>query len=261
MTSFATSADLQAPSRPRPPGPTAAWPARCMSSSTARRDAMVRARRSAISCCPGPEDKAVTLTWAQLQRQVDAGREPVPQPRRRRNGRRGLCPAERAGNGGHTAGRRGGGDRQPDQPAAGTRTDRAILRETKAKVVVTLKAFPKTDLAQKVAEAVRLAPNVKTVLEVDLCRYLTPPKKLDRAADPARRTRSSTAPTSSDFAAETGAQARRPADLHRPARRPGRRLFPHRRHDGDAQGGAAQGRGMVYNGWLGATAAVQATEW
>ena len=30
----------------------------------------------------------------------------------------------------------------------------AILRETKAKVVVTLKAFPKTDVAQKTAEAV-----------------------------------------------------------------------------------------------------------
>ncbi|MDQ2095894.1 acyl-CoA synthetase [Rhodalgimonas zhirmunskyi] len=53
----------------------------------------------------------------------------------------------------------------------------AILRETNAKVVVTLKAFPKTDIAQKTAEAVRHAPNVHTVLEVDLNRYLTPPKK------------------------------------------------------------------------------------
>jgi fatty-acyl-CoA synthase/long-chain acyl-CoA synthetase len=53
----------------------------------------------------------------------------------------------------------------------------SILRETKAKVVVTLKPFPKTDVAQKVAEAVRHAPNVNTVLEVDLNRYLTPPKK------------------------------------------------------------------------------------
>ncbi|MDG1431573.1 MAG: AMP-binding protein, partial [Paracoccaceae bacterium] len=51
-----------------------------------------------------------------------------------------------------------------------------ILRETNAKVVVTLKPFPKTDVAQKTAEAVRHAPNVHTVLEVDLNRYLTPPK-------------------------------------------------------------------------------------
>ncbi len=52
----------------------------------------------------------------------------------------------------------------------------AILRETGAKVLVTLKAFPKTDVAQKAEEAVGHAPNVKTVLEVDLLRYLTPPK-------------------------------------------------------------------------------------
>ncbi len=52
----------------------------------------------------------------------------------------------------------------------------AILRETNAKVVVTLRPFPKTDIAQKVAEAVRHAPHVNTVLEVDLNRYLTPPK-------------------------------------------------------------------------------------
>ncbi len=52
----------------------------------------------------------------------------------------------------------------------------AILRETKAEVLVTLKAFPKTDVAQKVAEAVKYAPNVKYVLEVDLNRYLSPPK-------------------------------------------------------------------------------------
>ncbi|WP_158966887.1 acyl-CoA synthetase [Chachezhania sediminis] len=52
----------------------------------------------------------------------------------------------------------------------------SILRETKAKVVVTLKPFPQSDVAQKVAEAVRHAPNVSTVLEIDLNRYLTAPK-------------------------------------------------------------------------------------
>ncbi|NVO24208.1 acyl-CoA synthetase [Donghicola mangrovi] len=52
----------------------------------------------------------------------------------------------------------------------------AILRETNAKVLITLRAFPKTDIAHKAAEAVRFAPNVHTVLEVDLLRYLTPPK-------------------------------------------------------------------------------------
>ncbi|KAF0676109.1 acyl-CoA synthetase [Profundibacterium mesophilum] len=54
----------------------------------------------------------------------------------------------------------------------------AILRETNAKVLVTLRAFPKTDVAQKAARAVELAPNVEHVLEVDLHRYLTGAKKL-----------------------------------------------------------------------------------
>ena len=54
----------------------------------------------------------------------------------------------------------------------------AILRETNAKVVVTLRAFPKSDLPQTVAKAVAMAPNVQTVLEVDLHRYLTGVKKL-----------------------------------------------------------------------------------
>ncbi|WP_210527202.1 acyl-CoA synthetase [Rubellimicrobium arenae] len=53
-----------------------------------------------------------------------------------------------------------------------------ILRETGAKVLVTLRAFPKTDVAQKAAEAVALAPNVRTVIEVDLLRYLTGAKRL-----------------------------------------------------------------------------------
>ena len=54
----------------------------------------------------------------------------------------------------------------------------SILRETNATVVVTLRPFPKTDVADKTAEAVALAPNVKTVLEVDLHRYLTGLKKI-----------------------------------------------------------------------------------
>ena len=58
---------------------------------------------------------------------------------------------------------------EPDQISA-------ILRETNAKVLVTLRGFPKTGLPQLAADAVAQAPNVQTVLEVDLNRYLTPPK-------------------------------------------------------------------------------------
>ncbi|MEL7104728.1 MAG: acyl-CoA synthetase [Pseudomonadota bacterium] len=51
-----------------------------------------------------------------------------------------------------------------------------ILKETGAKVVLTLKSFPKSDVAQKVAQALDHAPAVETVLEIDLLRYLSPPK-------------------------------------------------------------------------------------
>ena len=51
-----------------------------------------------------------------------------------------------------------------------------ILNASKAEILVTLKPFPKTNVPQLAAEAVSKAPNVKHVLEVDLCRYLSPPK-------------------------------------------------------------------------------------
>jgi len=51
-----------------------------------------------------------------------------------------------------------------------------VLRETGAKVLVTLRSFPRSDVAQKAAEAVAAAPNVETVLEIDLLRYLSFPK-------------------------------------------------------------------------------------
>ncbi|MCL5778002.1 acyl-CoA synthetase [Limibaculum sp. FT325] len=63
----------------------------------------------------------------------------------------------------------------PVNPLLETAQIAAILRETGAKVVVTLAPFPKTDIAQKVHAAVAEAPGVETVLEVDLKRYLRPP--------------------------------------------------------------------------------------
>ncbi|MCX7559052.1 acyl-CoA synthetase [Sulfitobacter sp. F26204] len=65
---------------------------------------------------------------------------------------------------------------QPINPLLDPEQIGSILRETGASVVVTLRPFPKTDVAEKTAEAVKLAPGVHTVLEVDLVRYLTPPK-------------------------------------------------------------------------------------
>jgi len=54
----------------------------------------------------------------------------------------------------------------------------SILRDTEAKVLITLKSFPKSDIAQKAAAAVAETPGVTHVVEVDLRRYLTGVKRL-----------------------------------------------------------------------------------
>ena len=127
----------------------------------------------------------------------------------------------------------------------------AILRETKARVVVTLKAFPKTDLPQKVAAAVKLAPGVETVLEVDLNRYLSPPKSwivpLVRPKNPVEH-----GATVTGFNAACAGQ---PADRLTFADDPADRVAAYF-HTGGTTGlpkvAQHKASGMIYNGWLGA---------
>ena len=126
----------------------------------------------------GPTDKAETLTWnelsdrtaqtANLFRSLGVGETDVVAY---------ILPNSTetvlAYLGGQIA-----GIVNPINPLLAPEQIGAILRETGAKVVVTLKAFPKTDVAQKVAAAVASAPDVKTVVEVDFLRYLTGAKRL-----------------------------------------------------------------------------------
>ena len=63
----------------------------------------------------------------------------------------------------------------PISPLLGADQIAGILNEINAKVVVTLAPFPKTDVAERVDEAISMAPSVETLLEVDLKRYLAPP--------------------------------------------------------------------------------------
>ena len=124
----------------------------------------------------GPTDKAETLTWGQLHERTTQAANLFRSL--------GIGPKDVVAYvlpncnetvlallGGATA-----GIVNPINPLLDAEQIGSILRETNAKVVVTLRPFPKTDVADKTAEAVALAPNVKTVLEVDLLRYLTPPK-------------------------------------------------------------------------------------
>lgn len=124
----------------------------------------------------GPTDKAETLTWDDIHGQVTQAA----------NMFRALGVSETdviayvLPNTNETAvtflGGMVAGIVNPINPLLDAAQIASILRESGAKVVVTLRPFPKTDIAQKVAEAVKDAPSVTTVLEIDLLRYLTPPK-------------------------------------------------------------------------------------
>lgn len=125
----------------------------------------------------GPEDFAKTVTWSELKADVTRAANLFR--------RLGIGPEDVIAyilpNGieapvallaGATA-----GIVNPVNPLLAPEHIASILRETRAKIVVTLAPFPKSDLAQSVADAVALAPGVETVLQVDLARYLTAPLK------------------------------------------------------------------------------------
>lgn len=120
-----------------------------------------------------PKSKAETLTWSQLQERTAQCANMFR--------KHGIGPTDVVAYilpnatetvvtllGGATA-----GIVNPINPLLDAEQIGAILRETDAKAVVTLRAFPKTDVAEKTTEAVKLAPNVKTVFEVDLLGHVS----------------------------------------------------------------------------------------
>jgi len=138
----------------------------------------------------GPKDKAETLTWADMQARVSRAANLFRSL--------GVGPGDTVAYmlpncneaviamlAGCTA-----GVVNPINPLLEPEQIAALLRETGAKVLVTLASTPKTDVAQKAHLAARSVPGLETVLEVDLKRYLSPPvswlipllrPKLDRA--------------------------------------------------------------------------------
>jgi acyl-CoA synthetase (AMP-forming)/AMP-acid ligase II len=123
----------------------------------------------------GPKDRAETLTWSELRARViraanlfrelgvgpdDAVAYLLPNCNEAAITLLAGCTA---------------GIVNPINPLLNPEQIAAILREANARVLVTLASLPKSDVAQKAHAAVREAPCVETVLEVDLKRYLTPP--------------------------------------------------------------------------------------
>ena len=122
-------------------------------------------RRPAVSyqLLSGPKDPAETLTWQQfhdltcqaanLFRDLGVGEKDVVA----------LIMPNSMETAIATVGGAIAGIVNPINPLLDPDQIASILRETDAKVLVTLKAFPKTDVPQKAAEAVAKAPNVSSV--------------------------------------------------------------------------------------------------
>ena len=134
--------------------------------------------RSAVTfqLLSGPTDKAETLTWTQLKDKVTQAANLFRSLRIGPEDVIALILPNCTETVIATLAGTVAGIVNPINPLLEPEQIGAILRETGASVVVTLKPFPKTDIAQKAHEAVRHAPGVHTVLEIDLNRYLTPPK-------------------------------------------------------------------------------------
>ncbi len=176
MARFATAADKAAIEAEMD------WPARGMPKSVHALLSRARDRHPdlpavSFQLTSGPSDRAETLSWsalhgrvtqaANLFRSLGVGEADVVAY---------VLPSTTDAVvtllGGMTA-----GIVNPINPLLDPEHMAGILRETGAKVVVTLKAFPKTDVPQRVARAVAMAPDVTTVLEVDLGRHLPIPKR------------------------------------------------------------------------------------
>ncbi|APX10914.1 acyl-CoA synthetase [Tateyamaria omphalii] len=205
-----------------------------------------------------PKSKAETLTWTQLQ-----GRTAQCANMLRTHG---IGPKDVVAYvlpnatetivallGGATA-----GIVNPINPLLDAEQIGAILRETGAKAVITLRAFPKTDVAQKTTEAVKLAPNVKTVLEVDLLGHVSGLKSF---IIPLIRPKMEKAPgvTYLNFNEEC---AKHPTTLQFEDVQEDRVACYF--HTGGTTGmpKVAQHKysGMVYNGWVGATTLLTAED-
>ena len=198
-----------------------------------------------------PKSKSETLTWAQLQSEAIRAANLF----RRLGVGETDAVAYVLPNSNETAiallGGMIAGIINPINPLLDAEHIAGIINETGAKVVVTMKAFPKSDIAQKMAEVLKHTPNVKHVLEIDLKRYLSPPKSwiipLVRPKNPVEHK----IPVS-DFNA---LRAREAATLAFPDSE-GDRICAYF-HTGGTTGLPKVARhrysGAVYNGWLGGT--------
>jgi len=65
----------------------------------------------------------------------------------------------------------------PINPLLETEQITALLKGTRAKVLVTLRSFPKSDLAQKAREVIQNTASIETIVEIDLREHCSAPLK------------------------------------------------------------------------------------
>ncbi|MDG4649685.1 acyl-CoA synthetase [Roseibacterium sp. SDUM158017] len=126
----------------------------------------------------GPKDKAETLTWSEMHARVTQAANMFRALGVKETDTVAMVLPNCTEAAVTILGGAVAGVVNPINPLLEPEQIAAILRETDAKVVVTLKEFPRSDVAGKMAEAVRNAPGVQVVIEVDLLRYMTGIRKL-----------------------------------------------------------------------------------
>lgn len=171
---FATIADIKAIEKEMPVDER--WTAETVYEQLCEtRDTYPNKAAASFQLKSGPKDKAITLSWTELTKQVTQcanlfrslgiGKNDVVAY---------LLPTSHETlitlMAGMTA-----GIVAPINPTLEPEQIADLLKAAKAKVLVTLKAFPKVEIAQLAAEAVALTPSIETVIEVDLLPHLSPP--------------------------------------------------------------------------------------
>ncbi|HIC66408.1 MAG: acyl-CoA synthetase [Paracoccus sp. (in: a-proteobacteria)] len=138
----------------------------------------------------------------------------------------------------------------PINPLLDAKQIAGILRETRARVLVTLKSFPRTDVAQKAAEAVAEAPGVTHIIEIDLRRHLRGPKRfLVPLLRPRVRKRHKARVL--DFEAAASAERHTRLDFEDIPKDRIAAYFHTGGTTGTPKVAQHSYRGMIYNGWLG----------
>ena len=248
MTDMSTLADKIAIEQQMPIGER--WTAKTVYEQLAQTASAHGARAaSTFQLKSGPKDKAETLNWTELLGKVTQAANLF----RKLGVGEGDVVAYLLPNANETViallGGATAGIVNPVNPLLEPEKIASILRDTNAKVLVTLAPMPKTNVAELAALACAEAPNVKTILEVDLTRYLSPPVSWIAKAIRPKAVRGHKAQVL-NFNAEMAKMNAKSLDFKEPQDDSVAAYF----HTGGTTGmpKIAQHRhsGMIYNGWV-----------